>query len=498
MASRRAALQPGLRTVALLDFSQLATTWRKLVFYSISPTTAVSRRRRPARLLLLSLLLGSVSVLSAPSGPASATALYSSIVRSGGTGLDSTVPIVYTIDTFNCDNMSSISTVDLDISGLEPRGKFFEIRVSIGPNQLCVAYPSDGGLAAGSVGIVHSDPMNTVSFQMPFFSVFLEPGLEVNNGLGSKVLFRVRIGQQIVQQNAPDPTAAVLDALDEALAENEVAGRSDVVWINESLLRRIRDASAATAMIDRIEARIGTSRFDHCGGRVTVNGHEACQDGGVPHMPSPGWCANNHDGTDRQARGFGWGGSTWCSLFTDLVGDSLYDHNNRTSMVRETGGTSLEAYGLSLFAGSAVGAVPDRGVIVDSGGPIYLSIISINPEINQRSLVPGSVVEVWINSQPRLVAAARVPEDGGTVTFAVPTGAPLDGGGPIEDGKHTLVLRMYTTDGFEVVATGITIGQVVPTRIPAGEGPVPSGAVVLALLAAAGAVVAGRRLVTAG
>jgi hypothetical protein len=68
----------------------------------------------------------------------------------------------------------------------------------------------------------------------------------------------------------------------------------------------------------------------------------------------------------------------------------------------------------------------------------------------------------------------------------------------IEDGAHTLELRMYTEDGFEIVATGITIGQVVPTRIPAGEGPVPSGAVLLALLAAAGVVVAGRRLVTAG
>lgn len=144
--------------------------------YSISSTAGMSRRRRPARLLLLSLLLGSVSVLSAPSGPASATALYSSIVRSGGTGLDSTVPIVYTINTFNCGNMLSISTVDLDISGIEPRGKFFEIRVSIGPNEVCVAYPSDGGLAAGSVGIIRSAPMNTVSFQMPFFAAIWSLG----------------------------------------------------------------------------------------------------------------------------------------------------------------------------------------------------------------------------------------------------------------------------------------------------------------------------------
>jgi hypothetical protein len=113
------------------------------------------------------------------------------------------------------------------------------------------------------------------------------------------------------------------------------------------------------------------------------------------------------------------------------------------------------------------------------------------------ALVPGSVVEVWINSEPRLVAAAEVPEDGGTAIVS-PTGTPLDGGEPIEDGAHTLELRMFTADGFEIVARGITVGQVTPTRVPAGEGPVPSGAVLLALLAAAGALVAGRRLVTAG
>jgi hypothetical protein len=154
------------------------------------------------------------------------------------------------------------------------------------------------------------------------------------------------------------------------------------------------------------------------------------------------------------------------------------------------GGTSVVSDGLEVQVGSAIGARADRGVVVPSGGTLGASVTG--------ALVPGSVVEVWINSQPRLVAAARVPEDGGTVAFAIPTGAPLDGGGAIEDGAHTLELRMYTEDGFEVVATGITIGQVVPTRIPAGEGPVPSGAVLFALFAAAGAAVAGRRLVTAG
>ena len=154
------------------------------------------------------------------------------------------------------------------------------------------------------------------------------------------------------------------------------------------------------------------------------------------------------------------------------------------------GGVSLSSDGLEVRVASGLGARADAGVLVPSNGALEASVTG--------ALVPGSVIEVWINSQPRLVAAARVPEDGGTVTFAIPTGAPLDGGEPIEDGAHTLELRMYTTDGFEIVATGITVGQVTPTGVPAGEGGVPFGAAVLALFAAAGgAVLVGRRLVTA-
>jgi hypothetical protein len=156
------------------------------------------------------------------------------------------------------------------------------------------------------------------------------------------------------------------------------------------------------------------------------------------------------------------------------------------------GGVALSSDGLEVRVASVLGARADAGVLVPSNGVFEASVTG--------ALVPGSVVEVWINSEPRLVAAAEVPEDGDTTTIAIPTGTPLDGGEPIEDGEHTLELRMFTEDGFEVVATGITVGQAVPTRIPAGEGPVPFDRVLplLALLGAAGVVVAGRRLVTAG
>ena len=42
------------------------------------------------------------------------------------------------------------------------------------------------------------------------------------------------------------------------------------------------------------------------------------------------------------------------------------------------------------------------------------------------------------------------------------------------------------------------VGGPVPASVPAGEGGVPFGAVLLGLLGAAGVLVAGRRLVTAG
>jgi hypothetical protein len=88
-------------------------------------------------------------------------------------------------------------------------------------------------------------------------------------------------------------------------------------------------------------------------------------------------------------------------------------------------------------------------------------------------LLPGSTVEAWLSTDPRLAAAVRVPSDhaaGDCVVLAVPVGAPLDGQGPIGAGAHTLQVRMDTVDGPEVLATGVTIGAAVPQRIPAGEG----------------------------
>jgi len=158
------------------------------------------------------------------------------------------------------------------------------------------------------------------------------------------------------------------------------------------------------------------------------------------------------------------------------------------------GGVVLEAEGLKVTVASAVGARPDSGVVVPTGGEMQCSLCG--------GFVPGTVVEAWVNSDPRLTAAVRIPDDAEADDchlLAIPTGAPLDGRGAIEAGAHTLQLRMHTDAGFAVLSTGITIGAVSPTRIPAGEGAVPFGGALMLLLATAGlGLVVVRRQVVSG
>jgi hypothetical protein len=156
------------------------------------------------------------------------------------------------------------------------------------------------------------------------------------------------------------------------------------------------------------------------------------------------------------------------------------------------GGVVLEAEGLKVTVASAVGARPGAGVVVPEGGAMECTLCG--------GFVPGSVVEVWVNSDPRLTAAVRIPDDassGDCHQLAIPTGAPLDGGDPIEAGAHTLQLQMYTDSGFAVLSTGITIGSVSPASVPAGDGSVPIrgplGGMLVLLIGAAGLGLAAAR-----
>lgn len=133
---------------------------------------------------------------------------------------------------------------------------------------------------------------------------------------------------------------------------------------------------------------------------------------------------------------------------------------------------------IAVTISSTRGVTARDGVIVPADGEIVCEVCAL--------LAAGTTIEAWIYSEPRLAAAVRVPLDYDPDTFVcpllrIPVGAPLDGGGTIPPGVHTLQLRMHTEDGFQVLSTGITIGGPTPTSVPTGEGPKP--ATVLLLLA---------------
>jgi hypothetical protein len=157
------------------------------------------------------------------------------------------------------------------------------------------------------------------------------------------------------------------------------------------------------------------------------------------------------------------------------------------------GGVVLEAEGLTVSIAAVGGASPSTGVVTPVGGEIVCVVCA--------ELAAGRTVEAWMYSTPQLVAAVQVPddhEDGDCVLLRIPVGAPLEGSA-IAAGPHTLQLRLPTSGGLEVVATGVTVGTAVPTSVPAGEGPAGRGLLgVFGLLAAAGAVVVVRRQAVVG
>jgi hypothetical protein len=149
-----------------------------------------------------------------------------------------------------------------------------------------------------------------------------------------------------------------------------------------------------------------------------------------------------------------------------------------------------EAPGVKVTFTAGTGSNVSNGLVVNPNGEILCEVC--------LALAAGSVIEAWMFSEPRLVAAHLVA-DGECQRFAIPVVAPLDGGSPVSAGAHTLQLALPTAQGMQAVNVGVTIGGPVPGSVPAGEGQtVPAGLVALGLLAAAGAVVAGRREVVAG
>jgi hypothetical protein len=148
------------------------------------------------------------------------------------------------------------------------------------------------------------------------------------------------------------------------------------------------------------------------------------------------------------------------------------------------GQVRYEADGLVLTLTGADGTDASRGLVADPDGEIVCEVCA--------TLTTGAVIETWLFSTPRLVAAAQVTELP-CQRFTVPVGAPLDGAGAVTAGAHTLQLALPTTLGMQAVNVGVTIGGPVPVSVPAGQGPAPvSGLALLLLLAASGALLLRR------
>jgi hypothetical protein len=140
------------------------------------------------------------------------------------------------------------------------------------------------------------------------------------------------------------------------------------------------------------------------------------------------------------------------------------------------------ADGLQVTFTGGAGSSASRGLVAAADGTITCEVCT--------ALAAGQVIEAWMFSSPRLVAAHAI--DGlPCQTFVVPVGSPLDGGGPVTAGAHTLQLALPTASGMQAVNVGVTVGGPVPASVPAGEGPAtPLGL----LIAGAGLLVAGALL----
>ena len=103
-----------------------------------------------------------------------------------------------------------------------------------------------------------------------------------------------------------------------------------------------------------------------------------------------------------------------------------------------------------------------EGLVARSDGTVECTVCA--------DLAVGTVIEVWAFSTPRLVAAWEV-NDLPCQQFTIPLGAPLDGGGALTPGPHTLQLVLQTSAGVAAVNAGVTAEGQVPTNVPAGTGP---------------------------
>jgi hypothetical protein len=179
-----------------------------------------------------------------------------------------------------------------------------------------------------------------------------------------------------------------------------------------------------------------------------------------------------------------------------VVGTAAWQHSDGSSVPLAAsspapGRLRYEADGLVLtLTGAAATSVP-RGLIADANGEVVCEVCA--------AVAPGAVIEVWLFSEPRLIAAHLIA-DLPCQRFTIPVVSPLDGGGPVTAGAHTLQLVLPTASGVQAVNVGVTVGGPVPASVPAGQGsaPMPLALLLAVLVTLRGAARMGRRALSAG
>jgi hypothetical protein len=150
----------------------------------------------------------------------------------------------------------------------------------------------------------------------------------------------------------------------------------------------------------------------------------------------------------------------------------------RIALTQDAAGPGAVRYltdGLRITLSGAVQLGPDGAPVVDPAGSLLCELCG--------PLIADGVVEVWLFSAPRLVAAHRTDADP-CQTFRIPLGDPLDGHGPIPVGQHTLQLALPTASGMQAVNVGVTVRSPVPSLVNTGGGPMPLVPMSLVLLLA--------------
>ena len=125
--------------------------------------------------------------------------------------------------------------------------------------------------------------------------------------------------------------------------------------------------------------------------------------------------------------------------------------------------------------------VPE-GTVRDQGGAPLIEIVNgTDSQVRGTGFMPGTRAYVWLMSDPTFLGEVTVGADGSFSGLV-----PVDG---VTTGEHTLQLSGVGTDGYVRAANlGVVVtGGLVPTRVPAGDGPIgltPGGSALIGMLAA--------------